>query len=315
MKLPAAIAHNARQLGTFAVLLVLGGVIACLTPHFLTVDNLLNVAQQTVINAIIAAGLTFVIISGGIDLSVGSILAFAGVTMAHALRNGWPLPLAMLAAVGVGAGCGCINGLLISFGRLPPFIATLGMMSVARGGALLVTDGRPVSGFNDSFRWLATGEVMMIPVPVIMMGLVYAAAHFTLRRTKFGRYTYAIGGNEEASLLSGVPVRIYKIGIYAVCGGLAAISSVLLTARLNSAQPIAGLSYELDAIAATVIGGTSLMGGQGSVIGTLIGALIMGVLRNGLNLLGVSSFIQQVVIGGVIIAAVLLDTFFKRSKR
>lgn len=315
MKLPPVIARHARQFGTFAVFVVLCAVISVLTPHFFTVTNLLNVAQQTVINALIAVGLTYVIISGGIDLSVGSILAFAGVVMAHTLRLGWPLPLAILAGVGVGAGCGLVNGLLISYGRLPPFIATLGMMSVARGGALLATDGRPVSGFDESFRWLATGEIAGVPVPVIIMVLVYAAAHLVLQRTKFGRYTYAIGGNEEASLLSGVPVRLYKIGIYAVCGGLAALSSVLLTARLNSAQPIAGLSYELDAIAATVIGGTSLMGGQGSVIGTLIGALIMGVLRNGLNLLGVSSFIQQVVIGIVIIAAVLLDTFFKQSKR
>lgn len=315
MKLPPLIARHARQFGTFAVFVVLCVVISCLTPHFFTVSNLLNVAQQTVINAIIAVGLTFVIISGGIDLSVGSILAFAGVVMAHTLRLGWPLPLAMTAGVAVGAACGLVNGVLISYGRLPPFIATLGMMSVARGGALLATDGRPVSGFDESFRWLATGQVAGVPVPVIVMVLVYAAAHFVLQRTKFGRYTYAIGGNEEASLLSGVPVRLYKIGIYVLGGALAALSSVLLTARLNSAQPIAGLSYELDAIAATVIGGTSLMGGQGSVVGTLIGALIMGVLRNGLNLLGVSSFIQQVVIGVVIIAAVLLDTFFKQSKR
>jgi ribose transport system permease protein len=180
---------------------------------------------------------------------------------------------------------------------------------------VLATDGRPVSGFGDSLRWLATGQLAGIPVPVLVMIAVYAAAHFALRRTKFGRYVFAIGGNEEASLLSGVPVRIYKIAIYATGGALAALASVLLTARLNSAQPIAGLSYELDAIAATVIGGTSLMGGQGSVVGTLIGALIMGVLRNGLNLLGVSSFVQQVVIGVVIIAAVLLDTLFKQPKR
>ena len=315
MKLPPVIARHARQFGTFAVFVVLCAVISALTPHFFTVTNLLNVAQQTVINALIAVGLTYVIISGGIDLSVGSILAFAGVVMAHALRLGWPVPLAILAGVGVGAGCGLVNGLLISYGRLPPFIATLGMMSVARGGALLATDGRPVSGFGESFRWLATGEIAGVPVPVLVMVLVYAVAHLVLQRTKFGRYTYAIGGNEEASLLSGVPVRLYKTGIYVVGGGLAALGAVLLTARLNSAQPIAGINYELDAIAATVIGGTSLMGGQGSVIGTLIGALIMGVLRNGLNLLGVSSFIQQVVIGVVIIAAVLLDTFFKQSKR
>ncbi len=315
MTLPRFLVANARQAGTVAVFLVLCLVLSVLTPHFLTTSNLLNVAQQTVINAVIAVGLTYVILSGGIDLSVGSVLALAGVVLALALQAGWPVPLAIGACLVVGAACGTVNGLLVAFGRLPPFIATLGLMSVARGGALLVTDGRPVSGFDASFRWLATGEVLSIPVPVWCMLAVYGVAHFVLKRTKFGRYVVAIGGNEEASLLSGVPVAACKVGIYALGGGLAAAASVLLTARLNSAQPIAGLSYELDAIAATVIGGTSLMGGQGSVFGTLVGALIMGVLRNGLNLLGVSSYVQQVVIGAVIIAAVLLDTVFKGSKR
>jgi ribose transport system permease protein len=309
------VANHARQFGTLAVLLVLGTAITVLTPHFLTVPNLLNVAQQTVINAVIAVGMTFVIISAGIDLSVGSILAFAGVVIAQRLHAGWPPVLAIGAGLGVGLLCGTVNGLLITLGRLPPFIATLGMMSVARGAALLATDGRPISGFSIGFRWIANGQVAGLPAPVILMAALYLAAHFVLHRTKFGRYAYAIGGNEEAALLSGVPVRPYKIGIYAAGGGLAALSAVVLTARLNSAQPIAGLNYELDAIAATVIGGTSLMGGEGSVLGTLIGALIMGVLRNGLNLLGISSFIQQVVIGAVIIAAVLLDTLFKPRKR
>jgi len=315
MKPPPVLLAHARQFGTLLVFLVLCGVLSVLTPHFLTVSNLLNVAQQTAINAVIAVGLTYVIISAGIDLSVGSIVAYSGVVMAGALQAGWPVPAAILAGLGVGGACGAVNGLLIAFGRLPPFIATLGMMSVARGLALLHTDGRPVSGFAESFRWLATGELAGIPVPVLIMLAVYAVAHFMLRRTKFGRYVFAIGGNEEASLLSGVPVAAYKVAVYAFCGLLAALGAVLLTARLNSAQPIAGINYELDAIAATVIGGTSLMGGQGSVVGTLIGALIMGVLRNGLNLLGVSSFFQQVVIGSVIIAAVLLDTVFKRQKR
>jgi ribose transport system permease protein len=208
-----------------------------------------------------------------------------------------------------------VNGVLITLGRLPPFIATLGMMSVARGGALLYTDGRPVSGFGENFRWLATGEVLFVPVPVIVMGLVYLVAHFILRRTPFGRYVFAIGGNEEAALLSGVKVRLHKTMVYGVGGLLSALAAAVLTARLNSAQPIAGINYELDAIAATVIGGTSLMGGQGSVVGTLIGALIMGVLRNGLNLLGVSSFVQQLVIGAVIILAVLMDMAFKQPKK
>lgn len=315
MKLPPVLASHARQFGTLLVFVVLCAVLTILTPHFLTVSNLLNVAQQTSINAVIAVGLTYVIISAGIDLSVGSIVAFSGVVMAGALQAGWPVGAAVLTGLAVGTGCGVVNGVLIAFGRLPPFIATLGMMSVARGLGLLYTDGRPVSGFDDSFRWLANGELAGIPLPVIIMLAVYGVAHFVLRRTKFGRYVFAIGGNEEASLLSGVPVAAYKVAVYAVSGLLAALGSVLLTARLNSAQPIAGINYELDAIAATVIGGTSLMGGQGSVIGTLIGALIMGVLRNGLNLLGVSSFFQQVVIGAVIIAAVLLDTVFKRQKR
>lgn len=315
MSAPAFLLRHAREAGTVAVFLVLCAVLSVLTPHFLTASNLLNVAQQTVINAVIAVGLTYVILSAGIDLSVGSVLALAGVVLGLALAAGWPLPLAIGACLLAGAACGTVNGLLVAFGRLPPFIATLGMMSVARGAALLATDGRPVSGFDASFRWLATGEVLGVPVPVWIMLGVYAAAHFVLQRTRFGRYVYAIGGNEEAALLSGVPVARCKVGIYALGGGLAATAAVLLTARLNSAQPIAGLSYELDAIAATVIGGTSLMGGQGSVAGTLVGALIMGVLRNGLNLLGVSSFVQQVVIGAVIIAAVLLDTLMKGSKR
>jgi ribose transport system permease protein len=309
------VAHYARQFGTLGGLVALCLVLWILTPHFLTVSNLLNVAQQTAINAVIAVGLTFVIISGGIDLSVGSVVAFSGVVMASLLESAVPLPIALAGGLATGVACGLVNGLLITFGRLPPFIATLGMMSVARGAALLYTDGRPISGFGEGFRWLARGEVFFIPVPVLVMVGIYVVAHFVLRRTRFGRYVYAIGGNEEAALLSGVPVRLHKTMVYGVAGLLSGCAAVLLTARLNSAQPIAGISYELDAIAATVIGGTSLMGGQGSVVGTLIGALIMGVLRNGLNLLGVSSFVQQLVIGAVIILAVLIDMALKRPKR
>lgn len=315
MKPREFLAHSGRQFGTLVGLFVLCAVLWALTPHFLTVSNLLNVAQQTSINAVIAVGLTFVIISGGIDLSVGSLVAFSGVVTASLLQRAVPVPLALLAGLLTGLACGLVNGLLITYGRLPPFIATLGLMSVARGGALLYTDGRPVSGFGEDFRWLASGEILRVPVPVVIMIVVYLIAHFVLRRTLFGRYLFAMGGNEEAALLSGVRVRLHKTIVYGVCGLLSALAAAMLTARLNSAQPIAGINYELDAIAATVIGGTSLMGGQGSVVGTLIGALIMGVLRNGLNLLGVSSFIQQVVIGAVIILAVLLDTAFKRPKR
>lgn len=304
--------HYGRQLGTLSGLLGLIVVLWILTPHFLTVSNLLNVAQQATIIAIIAVGMTFVIITGGIDLSVGSVLAFAGVVMANALLSGVPLPLALLIGLGVGLLCGVTNGLLITIGRLPPFIATLGMMSVARGAALMFTEGRPISGFSEGFRSIATGEILRIPAPVVIMIVVYLIAHFVLKRTKLGRYTYAIGGNEEAALLSGINVRLNKTMVYGIAGLLSGLAAILLTARLNSAQPIAGMSYELDAIAATVIGGTSLLGGEGTVSGTLIGALIMAVLRNGLNLLSVSSFFQQVVIGSVIIFAVLIDMALKR---
>ena len=305
---------KARRFGTLAGLVLLCAILWILTPHFLTVSNLLNVAQQTSINAIVAAGMTFVIISGGIDLSVGSIVALSGVALGAMLQGGQPIPIAIAGSVAVGVLCGFVNGLLISIGRLPAFIATLGMMSVARGAALLFTEGRPVSGFDESFRWIATGSAAFIPAPVVAMIVIYAVAHLVLTRTTFGRYVYAIGGNEEATRLSGVSIPFHKTAIYCVSGLMSAAAAIVLTARLNSAQPIAGMMYELDAIAATVIGGTSLMGGEGSLGGTLVGALIMGVLRNGLNLLGVSSFLQQIVIGGVIVGAVLVDTILKRSR-
>jgi ribose transport system permease protein len=314
-KLRAFLTLHGRQFGTLFGLFVLCAVLWILTPYFLTVSNLLNIAEQTAIIAIIASGMTFVIISAGIDLSVGSVLAFSGVVMASLLTAGVPIPLALIVGMAVGFSCGALNGLLISFGRLPPFIATLGLMSVARGAALLFTEGRPISGFSESFRFLATGKVLGIPMPVIIMLIIFAAAHFVLTKTKLGRYTYAIGGNEEATILSGVNVKLYKTLIYGLCGGLSGLAAVILTARLNSAQPIAGMMYELDAIAATVIGGTSLLGGEGNVFGALIGALIIGVLRNGLNLLSISSFTQQIVIGLVIIVAVLLDMALKNSKK
>jgi ribose/xylose/arabinose/galactoside ABC-type transport system permease subunit len=305
---------SGRRLGTLAGLFGLCVLLWALTPHFLTVSNLLNVLEQTSINAVIAAGMTFVIISGGIDLSVGSLVAVAGVVLASALHQGLPIPVAFAASLAVGFGFGVLNGLAITWGRLPPFIATLGMMSIARGCALLFTEGRPVSGFDPAFRSIATARLAGIPSPVFVTVAVYLLAHFVLSETRFGRYVYSMGGNEEATRLSGVNVRLHKTIVYGVSGLASAIAAVLLTARLNSAQPIAGIMYELDAIAATVIGGTSLMGGEGGLGGTMIGALIMGVLRNGLNLLGVSSFVQQIVIGVVIVVAVLVDTVLKSRK-
>ncbi len=307
--------QSKRQLGTFAGLLALCLTLWAATPHFLTVSNLLNVLEQTAINAIVAVGMTFVIISGGIDLSVGSILALSGIALGSALQAGAAAPVAIALALGVGLACGLVNGALVTFGRLPPFIATLGMMSVARGAALMLAEGRPISGFGEEFRLLATGRVLMVPAPALIAAGIYVVAHFVLANTVFGRAAYAIGGNEEAARLSGVHVRYHKTAIYGVAGLMSAAAAVILTARLNSAQPTAGTMYELDAIAATVIGGTSLLGGEGTIMGALIGALIMGVLRNGLNLLNVSSFFQQVVIGVVIIGAVLVDMSLKRHRR
>ena len=311
---PRLRAQRSRQIGTFAGLVALCLVLWAATPHFLTVSNLLNVLEQTSINAIVAVGMTYVIISGGIDLSVGSVLAVSGIALALALEGGVPAPAAIVLALATGTACGLTNGLLITFGRLPPFIATLGMMSVARGAALMLAEGRPISGFSEGFRALATARVLVVPAPVLLTAVVYLAAHFVLVRTVFGRATYAIGGNEEAARLSGVHVRFHKTAVYGVAGLTSAVAAILLTARLNSAQPTAGTMYELDAIAATVIGGTSLLGGEGTLVGALIGALIMGVLRNGLNLLNVSSFFQQVVIGAVIIGAVLIDMSLKRRR-
>ncbi len=306
---------HARELGTLIGLAALSLVLWILTPHFLTISNLLNVAEQTSINATVAVGMTFVIISGGIDLSVGSIVALAGVVLGLSLHAGQPLAVAGALALVTGCASGGVNGVLVSYGGLPPFIVTLGTMSIARGAALLATEGRPISGFDAPFRAIATARIAFVPAPVVLTACVYLAAQVMLTRTPFGRYVYAIGGNEEAARLSGVAVRLHKTMIYAVSGLTSAIAAVILTARLNSAQPIAGMMYELDAIAATVIGGTSLLGGEGSLGGTVVGALIMGVLRNGLNLLGVSSFLQQVVIGAVIVVAVLLDAVLKRRHR
>jgi ribose transport system permease protein len=301
-----------REAGTALGLLVLCVGLWIATPYFATAANLTNVAEQSAIVGVIAIGMTFVILTGGIDLSVGSLVALVGVVIGTSLQRGVPVIAAIALGLLAGIVAGALNGLMITRGPLPPFIATLGMMSVARGAALMLSDGRPISGFPEGLRALATSDVFGMPAPVVMMLALYLLAYLVLTRTVFGRYMYAIGGNEEATALAGVKVRLWKTVVYAISGLSAGVCAVLLVARLNSAQPIAGIGYELDAIAAVVIGGTSLLGGSGSVIGTLIGALIMSVLRNGLNLLGVSSYLQQVAIGVVIIAAVLIDMALRR---
>jgi ribose transport system permease protein len=306
---------HVREAGTLGGLLLLCIALWIATPHFMTASNLLNVVEQSTVIGVLAVGMTFVILTGGIDLSVGSLVALAGIVFGVVVQSGEPLPMAVFAALVVGTVCGIANGGLVTVGRLPAFIATLGMMSVARGLALVLSDGRPISGFDATFRFLSTGRLAGIPISTLVMLGIYASSAFVLSRTVFGRYTYAVGGNEEAAALSGVNVRLVKITVYAISGLLSALTSLILVARLNSAQPIAGISYELDAIAAVVIGGASLLGGSGSVLGTLIGALIMAVLRNGLNLLGVSSYVQQIAIGTVIVVAVLVDMTLHRRTR
>ncbi len=300
------------RLQTLFVLIGLVILFGIASPHFLTTDNLLNVMEQSAINAILGIGLTFVIISAGIDLSVGSILALCGLVVADLLVAGHSSAVAIAGGLLVGLLCGALNGVITTLGRIPPFITTLGMMLVARSAAKIYSDSKPISGLPDSFRALS-GDVAGVPVLVLIVAVLYVFAHIVLTRTKLGRYAYAIGGNEQAAWLSGVPVGRYKVAIYALSGLMAGAAAVLMTSRLNAASPLSGEMYELYAIAAAVIGGVSLMGGEGRVIGTLIGALIMGTLRNGLNALAVPSALEGMVVGGVLIVAVVLDRARHRS--
>ncbi len=295
-----------------AALVVLCIALSLASPYFATKNNLINIVLQAAINATLACGMTFVILTGGIDLSVGSIVAFAGILLGVMLKAEIPLAVALLGCVLIGGICGLVNGLLVTRINLPPFISTLGMMSIARGGALYIADGRAISGFSGKLNYIGSGTILGIPVMILIMALTFLIGLFVLKFTRAGRYIYAIGGNVEATRLSGINTNRYTTLVYVICGLTAGLAAVLLTSRLDSAQPVAGEGYELDAIAATVIGGTSLSGGEGKLSGTIIGALIIAVLNNGLNLLNVSSYIQQIVIGLVIILAVTFDRI--RSK-
>jgi ribose transport system permease protein len=248
-----------------------------------------------------------VILTGGIDLSVGSILAIAGAIAAGSIKSGMGIGLTILIALAIGLGCGLANGVLVTLGRITPFVVTLGMMSIARGLTLIYTKGYPISGFQEAFRFIGGGDFLAIPLPIIVFLLTTLVAWVVLTQMRLGRYTYAIGGNEETVKLSGINSDFFKTVVYIISGITSAISALILTSRLNSAEPVAGQGYELDVIAAVVIGGTSLMGGRGSVWGTLIGALLIGVINNGMNLLGISPYFQLVVKGVIIIGAVLLD--------
>ncbi|GAB2743120.1 substrate-binding domain-containing protein [Streptomyces bullii] len=299
--------------GALTALIVLVVAMSALSGDFLTADNLLNVGVQAAVTAILAFGVTFVIVSAGIDLSVGSVAALSATVLAwSATSEGVPVLLAVLLAVATGIACGLVNGFLISYGKLPPFIATLAMLSVARGLSLVISQGSPIA-LPDSVAHLGDTLGGWLPVPVLVMVVMGLITAFVLGRTYIGRSMYAIGGNEEAARLSGLRVKKQKLAIYALSGLFAAAAGIVLAARLSSAQPQAAQGYELDAIAAVVIGGASLAGGTGKASGTLIGALILAVLRNGLNLLSVSAFWQQVVIGVVIALAVLLDTVRRKA--
>ncbi|GGT40579.1 ABC transporter permease/substrate-binding protein [Streptomyces chromofuscus] len=299
--------------GALTALIVLVIALSALSGDFLTADNLLNIGVQAAVTAILAFGVTFVIVSAGIDLSVGSVAALSATVLAwSATSEGVPVVLAVLLAVATGIACGLVNGFLISYGKLPPFIATLAMLSVARGLSLVISQGSPIA-FPDSISHLGDTLGGWLPVPVLVMIVMGLITAFVLARTYLGRSMYAIGGNEEAARLSGLRVKKQKLAIYALSGLFAAAAGIVLASRLSSAQPQAAQGYELDAIAAVVIGGASLAGGTGKASGTLIGALILAVLRNGLNLLSVSAFWQQVVIGVVIALAVLLDTVRRKA--
>ena len=289
-------------------LLALVIILSFLSPYFLTIPNLLNVVRQVSIIAIVSFGMTMVILTGGIDLSVGSMLAFSGaVTAGMIVNSGLNVFLAILIGLAAGTALGLFNGIAVAKAKLPAFIVTLAMMTIARGFTLIYTNGRPISGFDETFRFFGAGYLGRIPVPVVIMVLLLFIIYVLLKKTPLGRYIYAIGGNEKATKLSGINTDKIKIAVYALNGFLAAVSGIILTSRLNSAQPMAGEGYELDAIAAVVLGGTSLSGGSGGVVGTIVGALIIAVLNNGLNLLNVSSFYQLVAKGAVILLAVFLD--------
>lgn len=292
-------------------LLVLITIVTILSPSFLSTKNIFNILRQTSVNGIIAAGMTFVILTGGIDLSVGSILAISGAVCASLLASGQNIIIAVLAALIIGAMVGFLNGFIITKGKLQPFIATLATMTILRGLTLVYTDGKPITlGSGDlaiKFGQIGGGKIFGTPTPALIMILVFAICAFGLKNTQMGRYTYALGSNEEATKLSGLNTDKIKIAVYTISGILASVAGIIITSRLFSAQPTAGDGYELDAIAAVVLGGTSLTGGRGKITGTIIGALIIGVLSNALNILDVSSYYQMMVKGAVILVAVLLD--------
>jgi len=297
-----------EKYGTIFILILMGTITTILYPGFLSSTNLTNLIRQISIIAIIAFGSTFVIISGGIDLSPGSVVGLTSVVVASLAHPGmYPVIVPILAGIIVGSLAGLINGVIITKTRIPPFIATLGMMITARGMALIYSKGNPIGNFSKEFEFIGGGELFGIPVPILILIGLFILSHILLNNTIFGLYTYAIGSNEQAAIVSGINVNRQKVLIYMYAGLMAGIAAIVLTSRIISGQPLAGVGFELDAIAATVIGGTSLSGGIGTIPGTLIGALIMGTLNNAMDILGVSPYWQQVFKGVIIVCAVVLD--------
>lgn len=303
-----------KKYGIFLIFLLMCAVLSILTPNFLTVPNLVNVIRQISMIAIIATGSTIIMISGGIDLSPGSVVALSGICAAFiAKTDGYPVIVPVIVGLGIGALCGFLSGFIISKGNMAPFIVTLGMMSIARGLSFVLTEGKPVSGLTKSFTFIGRGSILYIPTPIFILAFIMILTHIILSKLKFGKYAYAIGGNEIAAKVSGLNIDRTKILVYTYGGLMSGVAGLVLTARVISGQPNAGLGYEFDAITATVIGGTSMSGGVGNVLGTLVGALIIGVLNNGLDILGVSSYYQQIAKGLIIVLAVFLDT--RKNKR
>ncbi len=302
-----------QRLLPFFTLIVLFIALTIATPHFFTRVNLSSVARQTAVIDIMALGMTPVIISGGIDISVGSMLALAGLFGTMGIKSGEPIPIAVATGIGTGLLCGIVNGLLITQLRVNPFIVTLGTLGIFRGIALVVSKGLPVHEIPESFSYLGDGTLLGVPVSLWILALCAILMHFLLENTKLGRYTFAIGSNESAAYYAGVPIKFHVTAIYALAGVLTGLAGMIEASRLMTGQPTAGQGYELQTIAAVVIGGGSLRGGEGSVAGTLIGAFIIGLLSNGSDLLGVNPYWQQVIIGAVIIAAVGFDELRKRK--
>ncbi|WLP22164.1 ABC transporter permease [Raoultella ornithinolytica] len=298
---------NLRDAGTLIGLLIIIITFSFLSPVFFTIPNLLNILQQSSINALIALGMTLVIISGGIDLSVGPTAALSAVLGATMMVAGVPVPLAILATLGIGAICGVFSGSLVAYAGLQPFIVTLGGLSLFRAVALIYTGGNPVFGIPTEFRSLINSEIFGIPTPIVIVTVIALVLWTVMNKTPLGEYILAVGGNEEAARVAGVPVKRTKVTVFVISGTLASLASLILIGRLGAAEPTIGNLWELDAIAAAAIGGASLMGGKGSVVGTIIGAIILGALRNGLTLLNIQAFYQLLATGLIIIIAMLID--------